>query len=487
MSQQDYPHTTTADQPQQTPTLGRRHWLALGGGALAAGVTGSLAAASPAGAAPATQAWLCGGNSNIAGSTNYIGVKNAAPLIFKTTPSGGATTERMRITATGKIGVGNTAPTAALDVATAAAEGAVRGVTTSTAANSVGVVGTADSGTGVSGTSAGNIGTSGKGGYAGVQGTGGSYGGILTGTSVGGYGNGSDYGLYGAGGTYGAVASGSDYGAYGTGATGVRGLGSTYGVHGSTSNPNTDAVRGEGGQWGVHGLGGRTAGVIGESGYVGTWGQATSYGVYGLATDPTNPSYGLFGQASNGASYALYAQGNARVTGTLSKAAGSFKIDHPLDPERKWLSHSFVESPDMMNVYNGTVTLDDRGESVVRLPTWFDALNRDFRYQLTAIGAPAPDLHVKREIANNRFRIGGGTPGGKVSWQVTGIRQDDYAQAHPIVVEERKSGSELGTRQFVPAGSKAKAHQPLVSPRAVHEPGAEPALPPAPSVPDLRR
>ena len=53
---------------------------------------------------------------------------------------------------------------------------------TSTAANSVGVVGTADSGTGVSGTSAGNIGTSGKGGYAGVQGTGGSYGGILTGT-----------------------------------------------------------------------------------------------------------------------------------------------------------------------------------------------------------------------------------------------------------------------------------------------------------------
>ena len=55
--------------------------------------------------------------------------------------------------------------------------------------------------------------------------------------------------------------------------------------------------------------------------------------------------------------------GDVDVTGTLTKSAGSFKIDHPLDPENKYLSHSFVESPDMMNIYNGNVVLDATGEA----------------------------------------------------------------------------------------------------------------------------
>ena len=83
-------------------------------------------------------------------------------------------------------------------------------------------------------------------------------------------------------------------------------------------------------------------------------------------------------------------QGNMHVSGTLSKTAGSFKIDHPLDPENRWLSHSFVESPDMMNVYNGNAELDDAGKATVKLPAYFEALNRDFRYQLTAVGAARP-------------------------------------------------------------------------------------------------
>src|SRR4029453_13052647 len=104
-------------------------------------------------------------------------------------------------------------------------------------------------------------------------------------------------------------------------------------------------------------------------------------------------------------------EGNVSVLGTLSKSAGSFKIDHPLDPAHKYLSHSFVESPDMMNVYNGNLVLDADGEAEVVLPDWFEALNRDFRYQLTAIGQPGPGLHVAGKVKANRFRIGGGSPG----------------------------------------------------------------------------
>jgi hypothetical protein len=136
--------------------------------------------------------------------------------------------------------------------------------------------------------------------------------------------------------------------------------------------------------------------------------------------------------------------GSLVVTGTVSKGGGSFKIDHPLDPENKTLSHSFVESPDMMNIYNGNAVLDRRGEAVVTLPDYFQALNRDFRYQLTCIGGFAP-VYIAREIRGNSFKIAGGKPGMKVSWQVTGVRQDAYANAHRIPVEQNKPAAERGT------------------------------------------
>ncbi len=131
--------------------------------------------------------------------------------------------------------------------------------------------------------------------------------------------------------------------------------------------------------------------------------------------------------------------------GKLEKGAGSFKIDHPLDPENKYLSHSFVESPDMMNVYNGNIVLDAEGGAWVLLPEWFEALNDNFRYQLTAIGAPSPNLYIEQQIKGNRFRIAGGTPEMTVSWQVTGIRKDPFALRNRIVVEEEKSTNEKGT------------------------------------------
>ncbi len=137
--------------------------------------------------------------------------------------------------------------------------------------------------------------------------------------------------------------------------------------------------------------------------------------------------------------------GSLVITGSISKGSGSFTIDDPLDPENKTLSHSFVESPDMMNIYNGNAILDRRGRAVVTLPAYFQALNREFRYQLTSIGAPAPDLHIAQEIQGNCFRIAGGKPGTKVSWQVTGIRHDPYAEAHRIRVEAQKPPAERGT------------------------------------------
>ena len=69
----------------------------------------------------------------------------------------------------------------------------------------------------------------------------------------------------------------------------------------------------------------------------------------------------------------------------------------------------------MKSVYDGVVALDDNGERTVEVPSWVEALNSDFRYQLTSIGWPAPNLHVSQEISNSRFKIAGGTAGMKVS------------------------------------------------------------------------
>ncbi len=108
------------------------------------------------------------------------------------------------------------------------------------------------------------------------------------------------------------------------------------------------------------------------------------------------------------------------------------------------MSHSFVESPDMKNIYDGVAVFDGAGEVIVTLPDWFEALNGDFRYQLTAMGA-AFVPYIADEIAGNQFRIAGGVSGRKVSWQVTGIRRDAFANANRIQVEEMKPATAVGT------------------------------------------
>jgi hypothetical protein len=256
-------------------------------------------------------------------------------------------------------------------------------------------------------------------------------------------GTGTTYGVEGdayssAGtGVYGQASSvtGETYGVYGradsTEGTGVyghatSGTGVTYGVWGQSDST---------GGFGVYGSSDSDAGVYGSSG--------SGTGVYGAS----NTAIGVWGYSTS--NYAIYSDGHAVVNGnldvigTLTKGGGSFKIDHPLDPANKFLYHSFVESPDMKNVYDGVVTLDAKGEATVTLPDWFEALNRDTRIQLTAVGQFSP-LYVKTKVQNGAFSIAGGKAGQEVYWQLTGIRKDAWADAHRIPVEEEKPADERG-------------------------------------------
>jgi hypothetical protein len=134
-------------------------------------------------------------------------------------------------------------------------------------------------------------------------------------------------------------------------------------------------------------------------------------------------------------------QGNFNVTGGGTK---NFKIDHPLDPENRYLYHAAIESSEVLNIYSGNVTTDENGEATVTLPDWFEAVNRDFRYQLTVVGTFAQAI-VGNKIKGNRFTIKTNAAGVEVSWQVTGIRSDAAMRKHPFKVEEEKPQSERGS------------------------------------------
>jgi hypothetical protein len=289
----------------------------------------------------------------------------------------------------------------------------------------IGVLGESDSGVGVEGFSSSGVGMWGSS-YSGLAVIGISY----TGAAVMGSSN-SNFGVWGGSLDYIGVSGASDMG------TGVDGI-----------SRSGDGVVGQS-------LGIKTYGVRGRC--------DNGYGVYG----GSKIGYGVIGFTHSG--YAAYLGGNVVITGNLQKGGGSFKIDHPLDPANKYLHHSFVESPDMKNVYDGMVALDNKGEAEIELPDWFGALNKDFRYQLTAMGAPGPNLYIAEEISDtstttnyssdssssnqnnnnnsndsSNFKIAGGTSGMKVSWQVTGIRKDPWANANRIRVEEDKPAKERG-------------------------------------------
>lgn len=276
--------------------------------------------------------------------------------------------------------------------------------------------------------------------YTGFEGTATGLSGIKRGTVGDASGAGTNYGVYG-------IASGgsTNYSGY---FYGVAPSSETHVVHAEYGVPaaaDAKAVYGKAAEVDYYGFGGYfVGGYVGAKGEVNPTGSNQYYGLWGTVNGGSGTNYGVFGAATgSGTNYAGYFQGDVHVTGTLTAGTKSFKIDHPLDPENKYLVHTSVESPDMMNIYNGNVTTDGTGRAVVELPAYFGALNQDFRYQLTVIGAFAQAI-VAEEIRSNRFVIKTDKPNVKVSWQVTGVRKDPYAVAHRNPVEVEKPPQERG-------------------------------------------
>lgn len=220
-------------------------------------------------------------------------------------------------------------------------------------------------------------------------------------------------------GVYGWAKSmtGENYGVYGETASD-----SGYGVYGFSSSPN-----------------GTTYGVVGETN------STDGSGVFGYASSTTGQNIGVYGRTESDHGYAGFFYGDVLVIGSFSATSKAFIIDHPLDPANQYLYHYSIEAPQPLNLYRGTVVLDGNGSAVVQLPDYFDAINIDFSYQLTPIGAPMPNLYVSQEVQGNSFQIAGGAPGMKVSWQVTAQRNDPWMRDQGFATEAAKPAEEIGT------------------------------------------
>jgi hypothetical protein len=233
----------------------------------------------------------------------------------------------------------------------------------------------------------------------------------------------------------------------------ATGGGGSAGYFNGTGTSNAIAAYATNGL-GIYGQSTSNIGVYGVSAAAnGVYGVSTSnHGVYGKTMAASGVG-GVLGVSANGAiygmlgvnnQYSLYGNGDIFITGNLAKGSGTFKIDHPQDPANKYLIHSFVESPDMMNVYNGNIVTDANGNATVQLPDYFLSLNKEFRYQLTAIGTFAQAIVAEEVNATNQFKIKTDKPNVKISWQVTGIRKDPFANTHRIKDVVEKTGTEKG-------------------------------------------
>jgi hypothetical protein len=341
--------------------------------------------------------------SYVNNSGGWLGTHSNHPLHFFTNDS----LPKMTLTTSGVLGVGTTTPNAATRLnAFTSADGnqAVRG--------------DAPNGNGI-------VGTSSKAGYSAAAGINtanngiGVYGESNTGLSAYGVWGKSDGGI----GIYGQCASAQSN--------------DSCGVFGRNNATNGNGIIGECNSgfsaYGVYGRSSEGAGVYGEGGF---------YGVRGIAN--TAGGYGVYGTSNNGG-YAGYFYGKVVATGGVTqKGISSSIMDHPLDPENKSLLHYSTEGPEPFNVYRGNILLDSTGTAWVGLPDYFESINRDPSYILTPVGSAMPNLYVAKEIENNHFQIAGGTPDGKVSWQVTGTRDDLYERKYPTQTEVTKDDQERG-------------------------------------------
>jgi collagen type VII alpha len=267
----------------------------------------------------------------------------------------------------------------------------------------------------------------------------------------------TNYGVYGQASSFGASLD-ANYGGYFTSDDGP--VGAYAQTQGGAGTNLTDPIFASGSENtglmgtsldgtsivsdGVLGFGRNTTAAynIGTTGYAYEGTQTGNYGGYFSSASNSTPSFvlGLYAETQSTGGIitnAGYFAGDVTVTGNLSKGGGTFKIDHPLDPENKYLYHSFVESPDMMNVYNGNITTDANGMAVVELPSYFEAENKDFKYQLTVIGQFAQAI-VAEKVKDNKFVVKTDKPNVEISWQVTGVRQDAWANKNRVVPEVEK-------------------------------------------------
>ena len=235
---------------------------------------------------------------------------------------------------------------------------------------------------------------------------------------------------------FGGTGLPSDLGGSGLEARGGSGFGGGTAIGGRGGFSDSPLKGGDGGAF----IGGFSTDGNGGDGVL-----AIGADVAGIGKSGGRGIFAIRGQGVSGATDGLAGrfEGDVAVSGNLSKGSGSFKIDHPLDPENKYLYHSFVESPDMKNIYDGTIVTDSKGNATVILPGYMEALNESFRYQLTVIGKFARAI-VASEIKDNRFKIKTSAANVKVSWMVTGIRRDAYATKFRIPVEEEKPQREKG-------------------------------------------
>lgn len=214
----------------------------------------------------------------------------------------------------------------------------------------------------------------------------------------------------------------------------------------------------------IKGRGGDSTG----SGWAGAGAQFTGGNNYenGDAGDGVDASAGIgganfgFGGLFDGD---VYVYGTVESSDTLKGGTNpsviGVTIDHPLDPANKYLTLAAVNSPELTSVVSGNVTTDELGVATVTLPEWYDAMNGDFRYQLTVIGGRFAQAIVSKELENHRFTISTNASHVKVSWQVTAVRQDAYAKANPLVVEEDKPAKERGFYKHPEAFGQPKEKQ----------------------------
>lgn len=223
---------------------------------------------------------------------------------------------------------------------------------------------------------------------------------------------------------------------------------------------------------GVYGISSSQYGVVGIStSGIGTYGQSSSssgvygtsstgtglYGLstsnYGAYTQSTN-NYGIYGRTLNSGfggvigynydaskyailaystNYAIYGAGDAYFSGALSKGSGSFNIPHPLPElsETHRLVHSFVEAPTADNIYRGRLQLEN-GQATVNIDTHvgmtegtFSALNGNIQVFLQ--NDSGWDL-VRGSVTDNILTIISQNQSStdNISWMVIGERQDQH-------------------------------------------------------------